>query len=136
MPNRVRVPFGTPEVPPDRTELGEALGIRHQDPYGVASTHILNGTAYATIGQLVHENGVINCIPREGLTDRQAWYLNAAAEDAFFGVASPESGWEPDLVDGVLRWTSTITVTAEMYDGQSCDLPMPSMPANRNLGSL
>lgn len=136
MPNRVRVPFGTPEVPPDRTALGDALGIRHHDSYGVASTHILNGIAYATIGQLVLENGVINCIPRANLTDRQAWYLNAAAEDAFFGVASPETGWEPDLVDDVLRWTSTIVVSSELNAGRSSDLPNPSMPAGRTLGSL
>jgi hypothetical protein len=136
MPNTVRIPFGNPEYPTGSNVLTEALGIRMEDPYGHVHSYVLDGRTHATIGQLVNVNGLVHAIPRHNLTPRQHSYFAAAAEEGFFKPPCVESGWEPDLIDGELRWTTSITVSAALTSGPIVlDLPNPSMPASRIQGA-
>lgn len=129
MPNTVRVPFGSPDYPPDRRGVGDAFGICHEPPHGVVKTRIDNGETIAHIGQLVTLDGDIHVIPRHDLTAAQWRYLNAAAEDAFFSEPSDEAHWVPVVVGHRPGWATAITVTASLTRGSVASLPFPESRA-------
>lgn len=129
MPNTVRVPFGSPEYPPDHEGLGDAFGISWEPPHGVVKTRVDDGKTIANIGQLVTLDGNIHVIPRHDLSAHQERYLNAAAEDAFFTEANTESGWAPVLVGDQVGWATSIIVTASLSLGCVSSLPTPEIAA-------
>ncbi|QTJ65857.1 hypothetical protein HYG77_09800 [Rhodococcus sp. ZPP] len=95
-------------------DLADTLGIRTEDPHGVVTTRISGGRAETNVGQLVSLDGIIYVFPRHDLTTRQAGYLAAAAEDAFYCEANAESGWVPVVLGNELGWATTIIVSKKV----------------------
>lgn len=129
MPHTVRVPFGSPDYPPDRADLGEAFGISWEPPHGVVKSRIEDGKTIANIGQIVNLGGNIHVIPRHDLSTHQERYLNAAAEDAFFTEPTTAGRWVPIVVGDQMGWATAIIVTASLNLGCVASLPFPETRA-------